>query len=1347
MFTFGGPSNMRTLTQSAPAFKRQIQSTARWLPVALRLWLVVSMGWATTQLTAQTAGDGAIQGTVTDSTGAVIAGAKVVATNNATHVSTAQPTTSEGFYDLRPLIPGTYTVTISAPGFKSVTQESVLVNAMQVVGLNERLQLGNAAETVTVTAAPPALDTTGAVLGSTMTTAAYTDLPVMLSLVGASALQQRDITQVSNLMPGAQVPPGGRSSIVGGTAQRLGEVYIDGMPTTDISQQGDNRPVFNVIPLEAINQVQVITSGFPAEYQGAGMENYSLASGGNHYHGALFEYDRNTEFDAWSFSAKPGGPNVTEKVVNGALSSVPGPKTPEHQNEYGFKVGGPISIPHLFNGRDRLFFFAAYDGFRSYEGVNFSATTVPTEPMRSGDFSQLLAANGGPGYNIYDPTTLTCPTPTTCTRQQYQYNGQLNVIPPGELSPITQAMMKWLPAPQTDAITNNLLTGIPQGYHNWLYSGRFDWDISQNHRLSGAVAGGNRHAVPYTATSTPGVPVLPYIDTSISTVAGHYADLEDTYTFSPHLVNQVKYGFLNFGGPPVTNPTEGVSDYGGASFGITGLPTGQASADFPSSTFSGSNEPVGWGAAGSYTTVSNTYEVVDNFSWIKGRHAMTFGLQYQWLEDQSDSYDGYSHTLSIGWSTNETAQISGSSYASGTGYSFASFMIGAVNSSGLTVQPFAVTGGRYRTIAPYFEDDLKVNSKLTLNLGLRWDWLPTYTEVLNRWSFLNPNLTNPITANPGALQFAGNYGGTPVSCLCSSPVNNDWKNWGPRLGFAYSVNHKTVVRGGYSILYTHAGGVGGATGAGTGTGNNGFTSTVSFPDNPAGPNAGPAFWLNTVASSAWSSAVSNGSSNTYSGGYTANTNIGGPGYVLPAIASPSAISQGLLTGYFVCGASNAQYPQCHGVASGGSGGSGSSIAFADPYLGGRAPQTEFWNFGIERELRPDLTINLNYAGSESHFLAGASNIRGLQSGELNPTWYALGTYLAQPATPTNIAAAEAATGVTLPNYPWYQAAAAVNPNATIAHMLLWMPQYSGTSDTWGDVANANYHAFQLSLTKRTAHGSSFTVNYTFSKNLDDAGTARSGYAIPASVTLNGKAWTQDRIDYSRSVDDQPQNLEIFGVYALPFGKGGYGANHALVRTLAGGWKLSGISQYWAGLPLGITASCAGYEGYDQGTCMPDENPNVSGAVRINGGWGSGATAATLGSRPFLAGYINKTGTVASNGTGPGYGAGGVTCLSSTGPFCNPGGFMVGDAARNAPYGLRGPGEYRLNLALRRSFPIADKAQFIFGADCANVTNSVLFGNNAQNNEIGTNVNSSSFGTVGFASADSRAFQFSGRLEF
>jgi hypothetical protein len=245
-----------------------------------------------TTLMAQTGGEGAISGSVTDSSGAVVAGASVTATNIATGVITTRPTTSDGLYEISPIIPGTYTVTATASGFQKFVQNNMVVDAMHVTGLNVSMKVGSGSETIIVTSAPPALETTNATLGGAMESNVYMELPLLVS-----GNQQRDITQFSNLLPGAQLNPGGRSSIIGGTAQRLGEEYLDGIALTTITQQGDNRPVFNVVPMEAISEIQVVTSGFSAEYEGAGLENYTLKSGTNKYHGTVADFIRNRMFD------------------------------------------------------------------------------------------------------------------------------------------------------------------------------------------------------------------------------------------------------------------------------------------------------------------------------------------------------------------------------------------------------------------------------------------------------------------------------------------------------------------------------------------------------------------------------------------------------------------------------------------------------------------------------------------------------------------------------------------------------------------------------------------------------------------------------------------------------------------------------------------------------------------------------------------------------------------------------------------------------------------------------------------------------------------------------------------
>jgi Carboxypeptidase regulatory-like domain len=1299
--------------------------------------LALAVGMLGGSAIAQTAGEAAITGTVTDTSGAVVPNATVTARNTATGVETSRVTSSAGVYQISPLIIGTYSVTVSVTGFSKFTQENIVLNENQIFGLNATLKVGSQSDIVTITEAPPQLNTANATLGDTISSREFAALPLLVA-----GNQQRDITSFSNLLPGAQ--PGSRSSLFSGTANRLNEVYLDGIPLTTINQTGDNRPIFNIVPFEGIDQVGALTSGQSVEYQGAGSVNYSMKTGTNQYHGTVADFVRNTIFDTWGFTAI----NATQKkLVNGVITTVPVGKPVDHQNELAAAIGGPITIPHLFNGHDRLFFFAAYDKAHARSAPTYTTASGPTTLMQAGDFTELLnaaqsastgaGAQNGPGYLIYDPTSATC-TGSNCTRKAFtgMKNGlpTPNIIPSSMISPISQKMQSYLPTPSTSGIQNNYFGGTPNGFDNWLYSGRIDYTISPKQTLSGTVTGGNRHAVPYTSVTATGVVLpLPYTATTFSTVAGHWADLSDSYTITPSIVNQFKFGFSNFGGPPVGNITQN-TQFAATQMGInfSGVPAdGQAVTEFPVSIFGGSNAQTEWASQSGLvnstaTSVSNTFTAVDNLFWSKGRHNLTFGIQVQWLQFQSSTADGPTGGLTLNWGTNETAQESGSSYTTNTGYSYASYLLGAVGSTGLTLQPFSVLGGRYRPIAPYVEDDFKVNSKLTLNLGLRWDYIPSYTEVQNRYSFLNPNIKNPVTGNMGALEFAGNFGGAGLSCGCKTPVNTYWNNWGPRVGLAYSIDAKTVVRGAFAMLYSHGGGTGGAGGAGTGPSQQGFTSSPSFPDGAAGPAAGPAFYLNN---SAGFSAIGR-----------ANANFGGPGYSVPAITPPGAVSQTLNVGNTVNSSGGFI------LASGGP-------AFADFYLSGRAPEFNFWNFGIQRQVLKDTSLMVNYAGSQSHFIAGASNLRGLQSGQINPIYYALGSLLTAPATPTNIAAANVITGaknlpaVALP-YAGYGLAAQTSAGAgqaTIGHMLTWMPQFSGSTDIWGSQsANSNYHSVQVSLAQRLSHGLTLNLNYTYSKNLDDAGTMRSGWAIPGSLLLSGKSWKVNRIDRSLSANSVPQNLAIYGVYNLPFGKGGIGNDSWLVRNLAGGWTFSSVFTYVSGTPLLITSSsCTSSFQPTAGTCMPDLNPNFTGkTIRTNGSWGKGVTAATLGSVSYLNGYVptatQGAGGVTSTGTP-------IPCATATGPFCNSGNFMFGDAPRVMPFdGLRNPSAYNMNASIRRSFNLTpERVKFIFAVDCQNVTNKVTFGG------IGASMDAANFGapTSATSNTGSRDFQFSGRLNF
>jgi hypothetical protein len=1248
---------------------------------------------------AQTGGAGGIQGTVTDSTGAVVPDAVVTATAESSNVATSRTSSSAGLYTISPLIPDSYTVTVLAKGFHVLKQQHVVVTGLNLTGFNATMEVGGTEQVVTVSEAPPALETTNATLGNVIDNRNYESLPLIMNG------QQRDPTAFAVLAPGAQ--GGTRVPIFAGTGNYLGEVYLDGIPTTTANQQGDNRVVVNSIPVESVDQLRVISSGPSAEYQGAGAIAFTTKSGGNQYHGQVVDLVRNTIFDTWGFTA----PAATKLGPNGTV--IPAGKPVEHQNELSISGGGPIPFT-----RHKGFFFANYDKYHGRNGVNPAQFTVPTVLMKRGDFTEL-----GSSPVLFDPTTNSCPTSTACTRQPYMgmKNGlpTANVIPSSAISGISQYEQKFMPDPTSPAgvISNNYLAGgIPTGYDNWEITAKVDYDLTASQRVSFFYSHGNRQSVGYGA-SLP----LPYTSGATSAISPTVLIFEHSIVLTPHMVNQFVYGFTRFP-QPVTAPTDGVAPYrAGPDIGIGNLPPGQSSDNFPGSNFAATTAfPSGqspWTQGGAtdatHNVVPNAYTLVDNLQWTKGKHSMTFGLQTQWLQDNTSSLSGPSSIYTQSWNGNSTANYVGTSLNStATGYSYASFLLGAVNSAGSGIQAFDETGGRYHPWSPYFQDNWKVTPKLTLNLGLRWDYLPPYHEVEDRFSFFNTNAINPLTGSPGELQFAGNRG-ADISCECRTPVHTYWKNFGPRLGLAYSVNDKTVIRAGYSLAYSRAGGVGGRAGDSTGTGQAGFTANLILPAAvSAGVNAAPSYYLNN--------------SSAFQALGLANSNFGGPGFVLPAPATPSAAALTNGTGNYV---SNGKYVT-----------PGTAPGYADPYLSGRAPEFSFYNIGFQRSLTNDLTITVNYAGSQSHFVAGAG-VPGFWSGQIDPAHVAAtGSVLATDnatnilnaqATPANLAIAMAADpSIKLP-YTQYGQAGALSATATVGHMLRPYPQYSSPpSPTWDNVANISYNSLQITLAQRTWKGLSYTLNYTYSKNLgDDSTNVRSAFAVPAAASSTGFPIPgNNRADRGLTATDTPQNLNIYGVDELPFGKGKWGSDNFLVRNIIGGWAISGIFTYSSGVPLQIIGS--GCTTPTSGTCFPDINPNFSGPLRKNGSWGKGITAAHLNAISYLnsaAFQLPNTFALPANAA--------KTAVATT---------KIGDAPRSAALNAWAPSSYNLNMAVQRSFNITpERVRFIFRADCFNVSNKVTFGGISQ---TWSSASSSTFGQITSASGN-RDWQFSGRVTF
>jgi hypothetical protein len=1314
-------------------------------------------------LKAQTAGEGTISGTVTDSTGAAIPNATVIATNTATSVSTQRTSSSSGLFTIAPLPPGTYSLTVQANGFRSLKQDNLAVNALGVLGINPVLTIGEAAETVVVTAAPPVLNTTNATVGLVMENTTYANLPLQMNNA------QRDATAFASLAPGAQV--GTRVPIVGGTGNYLGQLYIDGMPAETINQQGDNRLVSQGIDLDAVDQFQVVTSTPPAEYSGAGALNFTMKSGGSKYHGQASYFIRNTAFDTWGFTQKwqqqPGinpatgvayptcSPVATTTTSGGqTITNAPRagcqPKGAEHQGELSLTFGG--HVPHTGN---KLFFFFAYDRFHSRRAANPALFTIPTPLMIHGDFTELNGGVGtggltGTGANnkplLYDPTSNTC-AGNSCTRTPFQglKNGlpTYNVIPASYLSPIAAKMASFMPPPSNPgSLSNNYLGGYPSGFDNNVQDWRVDWDINQKQRLSTVGAMGAVHYlqnyVTNQTTSTGagvyGYLPLPYVAGTVANIFPKFYDAEYNYVISNNMVNQAKYSYTRFIQPQKA-ATDGLPQYSPAAMGITNVPAGAASTNFPGTSFGQtgavSTNLTAWtqqGAAGStQSVIPETYTALDNLQWTKGKHAMTMGFTYEWQQTNVAAPVGPSGLVQLPFNSNSTAQYTANSNAlsATSGNSFASFMLGAVGNNGssapsVALQPVSELGGRYRLAAPYFSDNWKVNNKLTLDLGLRWDYFSPYHEVQDRWSFLDPNLTNPATGAPGLLQFAGNHGGSGVSCNCRTPVHTYWKNWGPRVGVAFMADEKTVFRAGVARVFSQAGGVGGRVGAYQGTGQTGFNVNANAtPESTTGINAGPSFYLN------------NGSAFTAKG--IANTDLLGKGFQYPAPPTQNAASQLLQSGNYL---------------NNGSLVTASSVSFADFYVSGRAPEFTFWNAGIERSITKDMTLSVNYVGDQSHFVnPSGQNPRGYWSNQLNPVYLAglggvtdtTGTkpILIAAATSANVAKAHAAmAGIKIP--ATYQAAANANPNSsvlTLAQGLVAFPQYSGVTDLWGaNSANLTYHSFQVMLLQRTAHGLSFNVNSTYSKNIGDDGTFRSGFDIPAAaISGGGQSWHQDRIERSWSVVSAPQILHAFGVYQLPFGKNQIGGNSMLVRTLAGGWTISGIYTYGSGTPIPVVSSlCNATNSPLQGQCMPDVVPGATNA-RINGSYGTspgGTSACNIGIGPGCTAVKYVDSTQFKNA---------ANISKTTSPI-----YLIGNAPRTAPLTLRGPGNQDLDAAVRRSFNMPkDIGTFVFEVDCINVWNKVTFSNPA------STFGNANFGQISSVSGTpgSRDFQFAGHFNF
>jgi len=719
----------------------------------LVLW--VSLG----SLHAQTT-NGGIQGSVTDPNGGAVSGASVTSRNLDTGLTQATSTTDAGIYSLPNLPPGRYSVVVEAPGLKKYSQEGVTVLTGTTVSLDIPMQVGGVSENVTVIADASQLQTATSEIGSTVEPVLVANLPLQVG--GTIRNPVNFIKLVPGFVGGVDNNPGSNSSDdfkVNGGQEGGTDILVDGV---SISLVSPNTQWNKGVSTDAVDEFRVLQSNFSPEYgqSGDGIVSLTLKSGTNQVHGSVYDYFRNAGLDA----------NSWVNNLTGSKRSV------DTQNDFGGTFGGPVWVPKIYNGKNKTFFFFAYEGFRLKNGGT-SFDDFPNENFRNGNFAALcttgFAANGicndrdvnnNIANQLYDPTTHAAIPGDVLTNDP-------NFTP----SKVMTNVFALLP-PTNGGLTSNVVDHTVSSTTANLFDVKIDHAFSEKHRISGGFD--------YDNTKTGGSSDLGPIFGSSLPQNTRYIRFSDNYVFTPSLVNQFLVGFSRrYRGEVANSLGQGYPD----KIGLTGV----NNTTFPCIKWGGTNYQVN--NCGDSQFADNVFQINDAVSWIKGKHSFKFGGEIRMLQ-----FNVRRLTTGSGEFDFNSAQTSSTGNASGLGgNSVASSLFGLSDTTTLNYGNFS--GVRYKDYAMYAQDTYKFSSKLTLNYGLRYDIDLPASEAFDRFSAVDPKLPNPDAGNIlGAYTYFGSGAGRNGH---KRPQDVYHKAFGPRLGFAYSINDKTVIRGGYGIFY------------------------------------------------------------------------------------------------------------------------------------------------------------------------------------------------------------------------------------------------------------------------------------------------------------------------------------------------------------------------------------------------------------------------------------------------------------------------------------------------------------------------------------------------------------------
>lgn len=1094
---------------------------------------------------------GTIAGTVTDSSGAAVADAKVTLTNMDTAESHSMQSDASGNYTFVNILPGKYKVEAEKSGFKKFVRQPILVQIESGLKVDITMQVGAQTETIEVSAEAPLLQPETNSLGQVVEQRDVTELP----LNGRNPLALVEL--VPGVVPQGQ-PSGGNSSMgnpvganpfalgdfqIGGGMAGQSQILLDGVPTN-----GAYLNVVTVIPSQdVIEEFKVQTNNLGPEYGrfAGGVINLSTKSGTNTFHGSGFEFLRNRVLNANDFFANANGIK----------------RPPFTQNQFGVNVGGPVL-------HDKLFFFSAYDGFRLRKG-SLLQTFVPTQAERNGDFSCTTGPNScssgaSNGFTLYDPTTSgvngnpACnSTNATC---RTAFTG--NIIPQNRIDPTAQALLSYFPMPTPGLENNpngNFATAFSTGGDIDQYNERIDYNLSQKQRIFGR----------YTHNHILSLPDAPFnqicTDRCTEDTKANQISLGDTYSFSPTTILDMHIGYTRYVylRTPLSQGID-LSKFGPNWKALTPEMTYTHIPQVCVSQTSGDTRwGGGWCAQGTGSGIGawdDTLSISPMLSKIMGKHNLKAGFEFRMLRnnyyqsnDPAGLFQFNANMTSANPNNGGQGRKPGEDAAVG-GNGFASFLLGYGDSGSVTEPARTADQNLYKAF--YLGDTYQLTRKITLNLGARVDLQGDWTERFNRIVAFNPTGASPLltldpalssTVNPATGQtFAslkGSYDLVASSRHAGRSAFGSWNHVSPRLGVSYQFDKNTVIRTGYGIFY--------------------LPVDVRWNDAPHN------LFINAFTTP-WQTAQADG--------VTPKATLFDPFPAsLGGIIPPFGRSQALI---------DVQ-------------GNGNEAALPN----NPAPYVQQWNFDIQRQFPGSLLFDIAYAGSKgTHLPMHDQNLNQmpdqfLPSGAPSAANTAIINTLTQLVTNPFAGNCTGCTG------PMQSGGMGTNTQVKQGQLLLPFPQFDGVAMAEPDNRDSIYHSMQLKVQKRFSAGAQVLATYTVSKLIDNT-NSEINWLEASPVSWNDSNANNLRSLRSLDAFDVPQRLVLGSVLDLPFGRGKkYASNvSGVADKLISGWGVDTIITFQRGFPI-IIGGCPGPLSNvgipNTGCARPDRTAlshNMSGSV-------------------------------------------------------------------------------------------------------------------------------------------------------